>query len=296
MKTKIFTNNLFSLLEYNNKRIFLLFFIISSFIFSSCKTQKKIILNKEKEICLLDYKSPKILNTHLKKNEFNFNNLSIKLSAEAQIDSSAHSFTATLRMKKDSVIWLSLSKLGIEGARAIITKDSVKFINRLESTYFCGDYSYISKLLNTDLDFDMLQSLLIGNSVSFYDEEEKLKSGVDNCHYYLGTIRKRKIKKAEKGKALKEPSQTIYLMPESYKISHILFFEFNPDRSFEAVFTDFKIIDSISQIPQILDFKIKAQKKVNIQIKYNKIALDEEMSFPFKIPEKYEKADYKEKQ
>lgn len=278
------------------KNLFVFFLIILLSLLSSCKNQQKIVINKEKERCLLDYKNAKTLTSHLKNKEFVFDRLNGKLSVEAEIDSTSHSFSVSLRIKKDSIIWLSISKLGIEGARILISKDSVRMMNRINNTYFIGDFSYLSKLLNSDLDFELLQSLLVGNSVEYYDEDEKIKAGVDNCQYFLGTIRKRKLKKAEKGKDLKEPSQSIFLIPETYKIARVLFFEFNPDRSFDANFSDFKKIDSVQLFPQKINCNIKAQKKINIQINYNKITLNEEQSFPFKIPDSYEKMVYKEKQ
>ncbi|HET8964338.1 MAG TPA: DUF4292 domain-containing protein, partial [Chitinophagales bacterium] len=124
----------------------------------------------------------------MKASEFKFDKLKAKLSIDADIDSSANSFTMALRMQKDSLIWMSLSKLGIEGARILITKDSVKFVNTIKGQYFIGDFAYLSRFLNTDLDFEVIQSLLIGNSITFYDDAEKIKPGIDNCQYTLGTI------------------------------------------------------------------------------------------------------------
>jgi len=274
-----------------------LIFIALSLFLESCKTKEKIVSNNEKRICLLDYKSPKVLTAQLKSKEFVFDRLNAKLSADAEIDSNSHSFTASMRMKHDSLIWLSISKLGIEGARVLITKDTVKFINRIDQTYFIGDFSYISKLLGSELDFEIIQSLLIGNSVTFYDEDEKLKSGVDNCQYFLGTIRKRKLRRAEKGKELKEPLQSIFLLPSTFKIDRIIFYDFNPDRSLDVHFKSFfKTSDTSQVFPQKISYSLKAQKKVNIEINYSKIALNEEQSFPFKIPDNYEKMVYKENQ
>ncbi len=273
--------------------LFGMLFILS--ILSSCKNQQQIALNNGK--CFLELKSSRVLTKNLKENEFKFDRLNAKLNVESTIDSSSNSFTVTMRLKKDSVLWLSISKLGIEGARVLITKDSVKFLNRLKNQYFKGDYAYISKLLNTELDFEMLQSLLVGNSVEFYDEDEKIKSGVDNCQYTLGTIRKYKLRRVmEKGKDLKEPAQSIYMLPDNYKISRILFYEFNPDRSFDAQFTDYtNTIDTTQQFPQKIKYTIVAKKSVLIDINYTKIALNEEQSFPFKIPDNYEQVIYKEK-
>ena len=286
----------FYLLSFINrgiKKVFYVFFI-SLLILTSCKQQKNI--TKKNSKCNLDYKNPKTLNANLKANELFFKSLNAKIAVESNIDSSFNSFSVSLRIKKDSIIWMSVSKLGIEGIRILITKDSVKFINRSNSNYFMGDFNYLSTLLNIQLDFEILQSLLVGNSVTFYTEEEKLKAGIDNCKYMLATIRKNKLRKVmEKGKELKEPIQSIYMMPETFKISRILFYEFNPERIFDAQYYNFLEIDSTQKFPTEMSFLIKAQKNAAINIKYSKIKLNEEQSFPFKIPENYEQFTYKKK-
>jgi len=287
-------NRIFSFFIFANLRQFSVALFLFFFVFSSCKQQQKITTIKSK--CILDYKNAKTLTTNLKSNEFCFDKLNAKLTVETVIDSAFNSFSISLRMKKDSIIWMSISKLGIEGARVLITKDSVKFFNRMENKYFRGDFTFISKLLNTQLDFEMVQSLLVGNSVAFYNEDEKIKPGVDNCQYTLGTIRKYKLRKVmEKGKELKEPAQSIYMIPETFKISRILFYEFSPERSFDARFSEYATIDSNNLFPLQMNYCIKAQKNVTIDIHYIKPRIDEEQSFPFKIPDNYAQIIYKEK-
>lgn len=274
----------------------IVFFVLSVLVLSSCKNQQQITLNNGK--CILDFKNARTLSTNLRAREFRFDRLNAKMDVESTIDSSDNSFTVNLRMKKDSVIWMTISKLGIEGARVLITKDSVKFLDRLKNRFFKGDYAYISRLLNTELDFEMLQSLLVGNSVEFYDEDEKLKPGVDNCQYTLGTIRKYKLRRVmERGKELKESAQSIYLMPGTFKIARILFYDFNPERSFDARFGDFKNPgeDSTQLFPYRMNYLIKAQKTVSIDINYSRVSLNDEQTFPFKIPANYEQILYQGK-
>ena len=117
-------NTLFMLRSTTTFILLLAIFLLAS----SCKQQKKIVFGNTK--CILEPKTSKFLTRHLKENEFNFEHLNAKINAEAIIDSSENSFSVTLRMRKDSIIWMSISKLGIEGARLMITKDSVKFMNR----------------------------------------------------------------------------------------------------------------------------------------------------------------------
>lgn len=268
-------------------------FLFFAFIFiTSCKVREK---TTEKKISL-DNKSARTLLAYLKQNEFRGEWLSAKFNTDVTIDSSKTSFGVSLRTRKDSAIWMSISPaLGIEVARAIATKDSLKFINRLNSTYFIGDYNYISKLLHTELDFYMLQSLLVGNSVEFYEEDEKLRSAIDDHKYLLSTIRKRRLKKViERNKELKDPVQSIWLEPGTYKIARILFNDFGANRTFDAKFEHFEKIDSL-YFPHKISFDIKAEKKISMSLEYSKITINKPLTFPFSIPEKYDPIIYKER-
>ena len=146
-----------------------LFFTLSLFLFSCRGTKHAInttpVVPSEVRT---DFKSAKVLSELLVENEFKYAWLTSKFDAEAVVDDKTTNFSVTVRARKDSALWMSISpSIGIEVARLLATEDSVKFIDRLHGKYFSGDYAYISNLLHTELDFDMLQNLLIGNSVSF---------------------------------------------------------------------------------------------------------------------------------
>ena len=284
-----------SFLHTTLKVLFISALIVS--LSSSCKSKKKLAASKVDTTSRhIDRENARSLKENLKKNEFKFEWLSAKLSTENTLDSNKTSFTVHMRCRKDSMIWLSITPLlGIEVARAIITKDSVKFVDRIHGEYFTGDYAYISKLLHADLDYEMIQSLLVGNSVAFYEEDEKLRSGIYDGKYLLSTVRKRKFKRVvEQNKELKDPVQGIWLDPSNYKIVRILFNEFNPDREFDANFSDFQQIDSLL-FPHTINYNIKAEKNVVIAIEYSKVTLNKPQPLPFSIPEKYERIIIKEK-
>jgi hypothetical protein len=266
-----------------------LFFLIA------CKAKKQLPADGSIKKCRLDYKSAKTLTHLLKQNQVNYTTLSRKLKANMVVGDNSTDFTVHLRMKKDSIIWASLTILGIEGVRFIATKDSIKFFNRDNSSYFVGAYDTLSHFLNTEIDLEILQSLLVGNSVEFYEEDEKLRSGIDSCYYLLGTIRKRKLHKVmDKGKELKEPAQNIWLMDNSFKIDRILFKDFASNREFDARFSEFlevPIADTSEKkitIPGRLSYHIKSEKNSSITLEGNKVIVNTALNFPFKIPEGYE--------
>ncbi len=275
-------------------RLLLLLFNASVFL-SSCTLHKKIAATRSAHLTRYSEKETEAL---LKKNEFKFDWIAARFSTDASMDSSQTSFNVSLRGRRDSVLWLSLTApvIGIEAARVMITKDSVKVMDRIHSQYFVGDFNFINKMLHADLDYDMMQSMLIGNSTEFYEEDEKLHAAIDDGRYLLSTVRKRRLHKIiVHNKELKEPAQSIWLDPGNFKIVRLLFNDFTQNRSFDASFDKFDKIDSML-FPFQVQYKIKAEKNVNVQLTYSKVSINTVQSFPFSIPSKYERIVYGEKE
>jgi len=268
----------------------------------SCKHKKEIVkqpvatVDSTAEKCRMDFKSGNALSQRMYQNELDYTYASAKFNCELTIDGEEHSFNVSVRTRKDSVIWMSISKLGIDAARVLITKDTVKFTMGLtEKKYFVGDFSYINEMLHADLDFDMLQALLFGNSAEFYDEDEKLKPARDknNCQYFLSTIRKRHVKRIINGvEVAKESFQTIWLDPQTFKIVMMEFDDVETKRKFNACYEDFKPVDKFLA-PYKMLYNITAEKNIKAEIKYARIGINDPQRFPFNIPSSYERIEFK---
>lgn len=132
------------------------------------------------------------------------------LSARAKIDwedeNGEQKFQATIRLKSDSLLWMSLGVAGIEGARLLITPDSFRLMNKLTMVYTASDFNFLRNLILFPLNFKMLQQIiwgrkiLINENVSMaatedsatvlYFESNKLleKLWVDTAHYTIQKI------------------------------------------------------------------------------------------------------------
>lgn len=267
-------------------------FLIGCWLFvNSCKPVRHATVTSIKG------KNPQFLLEKLKNNELNYHWLSAKLSTTAIIDEKKHSINIKLRIRKDSIIWMSVSSpltLGIEMARFSITKDTLKFINRLNSSYFKGSINYLNKLVQADFNYDIIQSLLTGASFSYrsnkntVDKSEKFKSSIDSAHYILSTLGRRKLKRTIDGKKLLlSPVQRIWLEPESFKVSKLEINEYASNRKLEVSYDEFKKVEG-QLFPYKITFDAKANKMIRIILNYSKISLNKPQKFPFKIPEKYE--------
>jgi len=75
----------------------------------------------------------------------------------------SESGTAFIRIKKDSLIWMTLKKYSIEGFRLAMTQDSVVILDRLSKAYSIYDWSEISDLYRTEINYEKVENWLVGN-------------------------------------------------------------------------------------------------------------------------------------
>ena len=266
----------------------------------SCKHKKKIqktqtevaISDTTTGRCKLDFKNSKALSKYVKENEFDFVWVMAKANVETRIDGKEESFDIRVNVRKDSAMLITIQYLlGIQVAKILITKDSVKMANYIQKNYFKGDFVYINDMLNADLDFNVLQAVLFGNSAEFYEDDElKLKPVTDreNCHYLLSTERKRRLRRLQSGdNELKKALQILTLNPDNYKIIKNEFSDPATNRSFIANYKNFTKKDSV-YAPYHVDIDIVAEKKASVKIDYVRIEKNIPQKLSLNIPSKYE--------
>lgn len=272
--------------NYMNKRVSLTLIILAVFLINACSPTRKIIREPLKE------QGTDFLVNNLKANKLNYEYFSAKFNATFKQDKKETAITGTLRIKRDSAIWVSVSPLmGIEMIRLLITNDSIWYINRIDNTFFTGAFDYIDLLKNSTLDFDMLQSFLTGNDFERY-ESTSFKGGIDNQEYTLVTTNRRKLKKYVKNNQdINIPIQHIWLNPETFKITRILVREAAQNgRKAEARYSHQNIEGQ--HVPFKIDFEAETGKeKAEVNIEYSKINLSQPLQFPFRIPEKYSRIE-----
>lgn len=85
--------------------------------------------------------------------------------ADANYESSALSGTGALqlRIRKDSLVWMTGKKFSIEGFRSVINPDSFFMVNRIEKYYHAESNQSLTRTFGIDLNFQDVQHLLAGN-------------------------------------------------------------------------------------------------------------------------------------
>jgi hypothetical protein len=279
------------------------FFIIGAFTMLfftlSCKSKKHTqqTTNAPTQVedtigkCRLTFKTAKVLSKHIKESELVYKWIYAKADVQTLIDGEDHNLDIRVRGRKDSAIWISIQAVGlIDIAKLLITRDSVKMVVYVKKQYFKGDFNYINQLLNADLDFDLIQAALFGNSADFDDDDTKMKPVIDreNCQYLLSTERKRKLRRITSGQdSLKRSLQTMRLNTSTFKIINNDFEDASTNRSFHAKYDNFLASDSVFA-PHNVNIEIKAEKKIDLKINYVRIEINQPQKFTLNIPKSYE--------
>ena len=183
--------------------------------------------------------------------------------------------SASLRMVRDSIIWINFSKLGFPIAKLRITNKEVEFYEKISKTSFKGNFELISQWLGTDFDFMKVQSLFLGESLLNL-ERDKYVSSVVNNQYELQPKRR-------------NPMFDIYfyLDPSTFKITKEELRQPEKDQNLTILYRDF---DKISESLFPKGFLITAvgqQKRTVIDVIYKSVQFDVPLKFPFQMPEGY---------
>jgi hypothetical protein len=152
-------------MEMDSKSSSVYYLYLFCLIFINCKSSKNVtngpLPNRTQE---------EVVQSLLKRN-IDFDFFSIKGVADFEALGMGGSGTMNLRIKKDDLIWIQGKKLGIEGFRGIINKDSFTMVNRLEGSYFYEPNEAISSMFGIGFQFDEIQQLLAGNILPFSNKD-----------------------------------------------------------------------------------------------------------------------------
>lgn len=207
--------------------------------------------------------------------------LNAKGKAQINMKGNKQGANVALRMRRDSIIWVSASLVGIEGVRAVLTRDSVRVLNRLEKTYFSGGYDYLSKLLNVPVSFAQMQALLLG----------------DYLPAPAGTTPKIAMEEAGRQRVSYPLADVLVerlLQPNTGRVQQLKVSDEATKRNLTVDYSDFQPLDGQPSIPFAHATFIQAQQPaagvVTAALNYTKVnAGRERLAFPFAVPKGYKR-------
>jgi len=230
-----------------------------------CKSTKNVTSSGELNNKL---SSKQIISAHTKK-EAKFNTLQSKVKVEYIQKDKSQTHTINLRIEKDKIIWLNAT---FSLVRAKITPTKVSFYNKLDNTFFEGDFSLISDLLGTELNFENLQNLLLGQAL-FNLNKDSYEADVHESSYLL---------KPKKQNTLFE----IFFLfnPEHFKMDSQQLAQSLNRRMLQIDYKNYQEIEKQVFPKEIKIIALEDTEETIINMEFKSISLNSELRFPFRIP------------
>ena len=209
-----------------------------------------------------------VIKSHYQQNTA-FKTLSGKINIEYSDGEDSQGFTVSLRMQKDKAIWIS-APLGI--VKAYITPNRVSFYNKLENEYFDGDFSYLSELLGTDVDFNLLQNLLLGQAIVDLRDDKYIISITDDTY---------RLVPKNPGVLYKSLFQ---VEPKNFKMAVQQLSQPLKNRFLQIRYNNYQSIEQKVLPNEIGILALQEGAENRIMLEYRNLELNKSMNFPYKIP------------
>lgn len=184
---------------------------------------------------------------------------------------------ANIRIRKDSVIWMTFSVIGVQGGKALINQDSITIVSNVDKEYFVFEYAELSKRYNFNINYNVIQSAMLGNLIMERKEEDEI---LQEPSLFI----------------LKQQSGTVtvdnFINAASMKIEKVELKESNTSNSLTLNYSNFQpIAHKLFPYNGTINLFYKTLAgllNTTVIFEYNKAELgDKELKFPFNIPKRY---------
>jgi len=186
---------------------------------------------------------------------------------------------ANIRVRKDSVIWMTFSVVGVQGGKALINKDSITIVSTMDKEYYVFDYRELSRRFNLDINYQVIQAAMLGNPILPYKESDEIQQ--ESSMFLL---------KQQAG----DVAVVNYVNASSQKIEKVEMKEGNSTNSLVINYSNFQPVGNrVFPYNGTINLFYKAVAgllNTTIIFEYNKAEVgDRELNFPFNIPKRYDR-------
>lgn len=241
----------------------------------SCKTKQAVVTATPEVPVSKGLTVDEIIAKHYQ-SQLVFSTIYIKSNVRFSNEKQTQNVTAEIKIKKDEQILVSVRFLGITMAKALITPTSVSYYEKINGTYFEGDFSGLTQWLGADLDFSKIQNMLLGEAFDNLQKGKYAFAKIDEGF---------ELNDLKAGKMLK----SFVLSNENFLIQGQAIAQPEQDRMMDVSYADRRVFNEGSIPTQILIHALQAKDKTEISFNYTTITFNEALSFPYSIPNGYKR-------
>jgi hypothetical protein len=217
----------------------------------------------------------KVARKHVAVN-FDKKTIAAKLKVKFDNGKTKENVTVALRLVKDEVLWLKVSKF-ITILKVKITPTSVEYYSPFFKNYYKGDFSRLAQLFGTTVNFEQLQNILLGQAMQNVKKQKQQLEIKDNA-YVLSP------------KDQSDLFQAFYsVSPSHFKLDKQQIVNSIKQQQLAILYSNYKIIQS-EVIPTKISISAQQKKQfTQIDATFKSIKLNTAVNTSFKIPTNYKR-------
>ncbi len=241
-------------------------------VFTSCKT-KSIAVGKTNVAKKMSAR--KVTKKHIA-TFLNKNTIDARLNVAYKDEKQRHKLKVKLRIETDKVIWINVTYKGVVLlARAKITPTSVSYYEKINRTYFKGDFELLEKMFGAEVNFKQLQSMLVGETI-FDLKAQKYKSVVDSEAHLLLPVQQKTLFDI-----------LFWINPNHFKLDAQALQNNQKNQELKVAYKSYSTIDG-EVFPKKIEIRARDNKKfTNLDIDYRSVIFNKNISIPFRVPRGY---------
>lgn len=208
-------------------------------------------------------------------------------------------FKTSIRMVKDSAINAIITYAAIPVVNSIITKDTVKIVNKKDKCYIIQSLDYIKENFGIEFNYRNLEELILGMPLD-YDTTQKYFQIHDPYNYTISSHKKRELKRFDKNDKHDKHNKIIenegiivkYFLSDDLNNLKGMYIESATDStSIQVDYLTRELVEGFN-IPSDVFIKITSPRnQIRIEMRYDKAEINNRQPLYLVIPESYEKCD-----
>ncbi|KQT21848.1 hypothetical protein ASG31_00435 [Chryseobacterium sp. Leaf404] len=195
---------------------------------------------------------------------------------------------AIIYIETDKKIWSKIDFLFFNAARAIITPEGIKAVDKYNKNYIDSDFEYLNNLLNVNFfDYKNLEKLLIGRT--FFTLSNRNARITKNMQgYQMESITNLKFTTENGEREYKLNLQ----YSEDYNLEDLKLKDVKSDDAVEIVYSNWETQPNNVKLPKNVKIIIKGSKNSQILLENTNFVFSR-METPYSVPSSYKKIEIK---
>jgi len=195
---------------------------------------------------------------------------------------------AIIYIETDKKIWSKIDFLFFNAARALISPDGIKAMDKYNKNYIDSDFEYLNNLLNVNFfNYTNLEKLLIGRT--FFTLSNRNARITKNMQgYQMESISNLKFTTENGEREYKLNLQ----YSEDYNLTDLKLKDVKSDDAVEIVYSDWETQPNNVKLPKNVKIIIKGSKNSQILLENTNFVFSR-METPYSVPSSYKKIEIK---